>query len=56
LAGFASADSSFYVSIENAKNSKQDKTNKTRVRLGFGTNLHIRDKQLLVAIANYLTI
>ena len=56
LAGFASGDSSFYVSIENAKNSKQDKTNKTRVRLGFGTNLHIRDKQLLVAIANYLTI
>ena len=56
MADFASADSSFYVSIENAKNSKQDKTNKTRVRLGFGTNLHIRDKQLLVAIANYLTI
>ena len=34
----------------------QNKTNKIRVRLGFGTNLHIRDKQLLVAIANYLTI
>lgn len=52
LAGFASGDSSFYISIENAKSSSKN----NRVRLGFGTNLHIRDKQLLVAIANYLTI
>ena len=56
IAGFASGDSSFYVSTESIKSIKQNKTINTRVRLNFGTNLHIRDKQLLIAIANYLTI
>lgn len=48
LAGFVSGDSTFSVSIEKG-NTKLGK----RVRLIFGTNLHIRDKELLIGIANY---
>jgi hypothetical protein len=48
LSGFVSGDSTFSVSIENS-------TNKIckRVRLIFGTCLHIRDKELLIGMANY---
>ena len=48
LSGFASGDSNFSVSIEKST-SKVGK----RVRLIFGTCLHIRDKDLLVGIGNY---
>lgn len=50
LAGFATGDSSFSISIENSKTTNTGK----RVRLIFGTCLHIRDKDLLKEIANYL--
>jgi len=49
LAGFVSVDSSFSGSIEKSTN----KLGK-RVRLIFGTNLHIRDKGLLIGMANYI--
>lgn len=49
ISGFVSGDSSFIVSIENS-NNKLGK----RVRLIFGTCLHIRDKELLIGMANYL--
>ena len=49
VSGFASGDSSFSVSIEKST-SKIGK----RVRLIFGTRLHIRDKDLLKGIAYYL--
>nr|AAB50391.1 intronic endonuclease [Cyclocybe aegerita] len=48
ISGFASGDSTFSVSIENS-NNKLGK----RVRLIFGTCLHIRDKELLIGMANY---
>jgi LAGLIDADG endonuclease len=48
ISGFASGDSTFSVSIEKSNN----KTGK-RVRLIFGTCLHIKDKELLTGIANY---
>ena len=51
LSGFVSGDSSFIVSIEK-NNSKIGR----RIRLIFGTCLHIRDKALLIGIANYFNI
>jgi hypothetical protein len=48
ISGFVSGDSSFCVSIEKSNNKIGH-----RVRLIFGTCLHIRDKALLVGIANY---
>lgn len=48
ISGFVSGDSTFSVSIEKSRN----KLGK-RVRLIFGTNLHIRDKEVLLAMANY---
>jgi hypothetical protein len=48
IAGFVSGDSTFCVSLE-----KSHKKIGHRVRLIFGTCLHIRDKALLVGIANY---
>lgn len=48
ISGFASGDSSFCVSIENSRN----KIGK-RIRLIFGTHLHIRDKELLIGLGNY---
>ena len=49
ISGFVTGDSAFSVSIEKST-SKLGK----RVRLIFGTCLHIRDKDVLVGIANYL--
>nr|ATI20342.1 LAGLIDADG endonuclease [Juglanconis sp.] len=48
ISGFATGDSSFSISIEKSA-SKVGK----RVRLIFGTCLHIREKDLLNGIANY---
>lgn len=48
ISGFVSGDSTFSVSIEKS-NNKLGK----RVRLIFGTCLHIRDKDLLIGMANY---
>ena len=48
ISGFVSGDSSFSVSIEKSNN----KIGK-RVRLIFGTCLHIRDKELLVGMAKF---
>jgi len=48
VSGFVSGDSSFSVSIEKST-SKLGK----RVRLIFGTCLHIRDKELLVGMAKF---
>ena len=47
ISGFVSGDSTFCVSIEKSINQIG------RVRLIFGTCLHIRDKALLIGIANY---
>lgn len=49
ISGFASGDSTFSISIENSSTSKVGK----RVRLIYGTCLHIRDRNLLVLISNY---
>ena len=50
ISGIVSGDSTFCVSIEKS-------TNKIgRVRLIFGTCLHIKDKALLIGIANYFNI
>jgi hypothetical protein len=49
ISGFASGDSTFSVSIEKSSN----KLGK-RVRLIFGTCLHIRDKEILLGILNYI--
>lgn len=49
VSGFVSGDSTFGVYIEKSTT----KTGK-RVRLVFGTCLHLRDKNLLVLIGNYL--
>ena len=49
MSGFATGDSTFSVSIEKST-SKVGK----RVRLIFGTCLHIRDRDLLKGITNYL--
>jgi hypothetical protein len=51
ISGFVSGDSTFSVSIEKS-NNKLGK----RVRLIFGTCLHIRDKDLLIGMANYFKI
>jgi len=48
ISGFVSGDSTFSVSIEKST-SKLGK----RVRLIFGTCLHIRDKDLLIGMGNY---
>lgn len=48
ISGFVSGDSTFCVSIEKSNN----KIGK-RVRLIFGTCLHIRDKKLLIGILDY---
>ena len=48
ISGFVSGDSTFSVSIEKSNN----KIGK-RVRLIFGTCLHIRDKELLVGMAKF---
>ena len=52
ISGFVSGDSTFCVSIEKSSSNKTGK----RVRLIFGTALHIRDRGLLVGIANYFNI
>lgn len=49
ISGFVSGDSTFSVSIEKS-NNKLGK----RVRLIFGTCLHIRDKEILLGMANYI--
>ena len=49
ISGFCSGDSSFSISIEKSNN----KIGK-RVRLIFETCLHIKDKQILINIKNYL--
>ena len=51
ISGFVSGDSTFSVSIEKSTNKVG-----TRVRLIFGTCLHIRDNQILRGIANYFNI
>jgi len=51
ITGFVSGDSTFCVSIEKSKNKIGH-----RIRLIFGTCLHIRDKNLLIGIANYFNI
>lgn len=51
VSGFASGDSSFSVSIEKSQNKVG-----SRIRLIFGTCLHIRDKGLLIGIAQYLSV
>ena len=51
ISGFVSGDSTFCVSIE-----KSDTKIGHRVRLIFGTNLHIRDKALLIGMAKYFNI
>jgi len=48
ISGFASGDSTFSISIEKSSN----KLGK-RVRLIFGTCLHLRDKEILLGILNY---
>lgn len=52
ISGFVSGDSTFCVSIEKSDENKIG----SRVRLIFGTCLHIRDKELLIGIANYFNI
>ena len=52
ISGFVSGDSTFCVSIEKNNNNKTGH----RVRLIFGTCLHIRDKAILIGIANYFNI
>ena len=48
ISGFASGDSLFSVSIEKSTTKLG-----RRVRLIFGTCLHIREKDLLIGLANY---
>jgi hypothetical protein len=48
ISGFVSGDSSFSVSIEKSNNKIGN-----RVRLIFGTCLHIKDKELLIGIRKY---
>jgi hypothetical protein len=48
ISGFVSGDSSFSVSIEKSNNKIGN-----RVRLIFGTCLHIRDRELLIGMASY---
>ena len=48
ISGFVSGDSTFCVSIEKSNSHLGQ-----RVRLIFGTCLHIRDKELLIGMANY---
>jgi LAGLIDADG endonuclease len=48
ISGFVSGDSTFCVSIQKGYNKIGN-----RVRLIFGTCLHIRDKELLISIRNY---
>lgn len=48
ISGFVSGDSSFSVSIEKSENKIG-----YRVRLIFGTCLHIKDKNLLIGMQNY---
>lgn len=52
ISGFVSGDSTFCVSIEKSSENKLGH----RVRLIFGTCLHIRDRELLIGIANYFNI
>jgi hypothetical protein len=49
ISGFVAGDSSFCVSIEKSSGNKVGH----RVRLIFGTRLHIRDRGLLIGIAKY---
>ena len=51
ISGFVSGDSTFCVSIEKSNNKLGH-----RIRLIFGTCLHIRDKEILIGIANYFNI
>nr|UEV87047.1 hypothetical protein [Grifola frondosa] len=51
ISGFVSGDSSFCVTVEKSTNKIGN-----RVRLMFATCLHIRDKDLLIGIANYFNI
>lgn len=52
ISGFVSGDSTFSVSIEKCSDNQIGQ----RVRLIFGTNLHIRDRAILVGMANYFNI
>ena len=52
ISGFVSGDSTFCVSIEKSNDNKIGH----RVRLIFGTCLHIRDKALLIGLANYFNL
>jgi LAGLIDADG endonuclease len=52
ISGFVAGDSTFCVSIEKSSENKLGH----RVRLIFGTCLHIRDRELLIGIANYFNI
>jgi hypothetical protein len=52
ISGFVTGDSTFCVSIEKSSENKVGH----RIRLIFGTCLHIRDRELLIGIANYFNI
>lgn len=52
ISGFVAGDSTFCVSIEKSSENKIGH----RVRLIFGSCLHIRDRELLIGIANYFNI
>ena len=52
ISGFIAGDSTFFVSIEKSSENKVGH----RFRLKFGSCLHIRDRNLLIGIANYFNI
>jgi len=52
ISGFVAGDSTFCVTIEKSSENKVGH----RVRLIFGTCLHIRDRELLIGIANYFKL
>jgi hypothetical protein len=53
ISGFVSGDFTFCVSIEKSPATPEARS---RVRLIFGGHLHIRDKALLIGVANYFNI
>nr|AYE93290.1 LAGLIDADG homing endonuclease [Termitomyces sp.]AYE93311.1 LAGLIDADG homing endonuclease [Termitomyces sp.] len=55
ISGFVAGDSTFCVTIERSTENKVGGVRR-RVRLIFGTCLHIRDKELLIGIANYFKL
>nr|YP_009517164.1 LAGLIDADG homing endonuclease [Blastosporella zonata]YP_009517209.1 LAGLIDADG homing endonuclease [Blastosporella zonata]AYE93084.1 LAGLIDADG homing endonuclease [Blastosporella zonata]AYE93085.1 LAGLIDADG homing endonuclease [Blastosporella zonata] len=54
ISGFVTGDSTFCVTIEKSSGNKVGL--RRRVRLIFGTCLHIRDRELLIGIANYFKL